>query len=431
MAGRGNKNRPKHSPREQGKQATGRETKQSSLTISGRRDFVRAIVVMCVGGGGAALWLSRRDQTPPPVVDLRHSGIDTLPIGNVTFRLQNAHQYTRWQVEEFWTRFQSAYANLVEYFGEELASATESMEMPILINSDLGTRGQVHYSRAHSTLDEMGEPELAQVTTPIALELRDMTNERVMFHELFHLLVQGSGLWPIGFREGHAHAVSDLVYGVDDTVPESHFAQQEEVRQIMDFGLDWTLFDQESGVGIPEVPMQIFAKNVMSEIWKDYITNYDPEFLRKFYQEIDRLREQDIIDYQKDQLLDIAEGCSPGFRDFYEANPALHYLGEQFMGTPRDEIEGNYKMALFFSRSLNEIAVLNIGYVPIELREEGGAILRTSVPAVEGELQISFKRHSDPKTELSPRGDVPPIFSHITPPVPIADIIEESVTARI
>jgi hypothetical protein len=342
-------------------------------------------IIAALGISAAALFAHQNIRIAPTAatietpIEIDRTGIK---LGNVHFQLQDPEKIPPAERTTLFANMEKAYAKLSAYFGEEVMTLAQpyscTLNLKAKTRKDL-SYGETKWETQFHAQQQGGDLEFDKPKS-VTLTLWT-TSESYIAHEFVHLFAQPPIMLSQAFFEGHAYAIQNNLYGEQPGGGENHkLMENPKTRQLLDVGFDYNLFERDylKG-GVQDHGLNLFLKTKWEMEWTEFLKDNNG-FFKKFYSEISKKKKQGKTTFTKNELLEIAETCSPNFDDWYTKKiKSMKGIGEN--GT-----ESVVKAVDLLSK--NTIVIINVQTFPKQPGQNFAPPLLK--PALEGQIQATF-----------------------------------------
>lgn len=273
--------------------------------------------------------------THPTAVETTNETVEKteVTLGNVHFRLREQSNLTNAEVNTLFRNIEAAYQKLTDYFGKDVMTQQKPIDCPIIVhpkNSKYQANGNVNWLGVNYTLNPRTKELQFTPPTNVTLTLRSVA-EDVIAHEFVHLFIQANINLSETFFEGHAHALQKHLYGEAVKYGQaSVIADNKEVRQELNIGLDDNMFDRNTfEAGVQNNELKLVLKLIWQSKWQEYLRE-DSDYFKKFYTKIAELKKSGTFKLSKQELMQISEQVSPGFLKWMKNNaPSMQDIDKE------------------------------------------------------------------------------------------------------
>ncbi|MBU0668386.1 hypothetical protein KJ951_01955 [Patescibacteria group bacterium] len=328
------------------KPRSAKERERIANKVDGLRKVMRGLVFRWIAGGGVlatALGIAAVASYPEDAVNKEEStataSVETaenyeVNFGNVKFFLEDRNVLPVSERILLFSTLQKAYNRLRGYFGDDLTRFPKPLRLPINVIKDAGSMPVDEIrSRVTMAYDKGGVPRVTEMPVFEKLELMDLSEE-VLMHELFHFFLQWNDVATQAFLEGHAHTMQREFYAAEgelDPTDIGLLVDVPEIRAAVDLGLDSYIQDRRYDGGVQSFLLERLLRTRWEGLWSDYL-KIDPLFLNKFYKQLRAARAtapagsstgEKYYSPSKSELVEMGEAVSPGFKEWFNAQPAF------------------------------------------------------------------------------------------------------------
>lgn len=392
------------------------QDRQSKSNIDRRRKYTigavaAAIGIIAAGEGVFSSGSNNKNETNQTGDTLSASASSAPPnpetakqteitLGNYTLFLEDPDQISAQQSAEIFSKLKRAYQKIVEVFGPEIVASGEARtRIPLEINSELkGAQARVKWDQMMTLSEATNYEPVATRLDGISMVIKPGVNDSTTFHELVHLCVQGSELHVSNtFLEGHANMLEEALYPLDEEEIElNEILQVPAVSDTFNIGLDYSFLDESRGAGITSSSLRKLACAKYKKFWKK-VQQKDPEFLKKFYEEISKQKKQGKKSFSRAELVGIAKSVSEAFVQLNQE--------EGIILKPLGEDNPTAVLKAFIIPSQNAILILNFQMIGQKQNgPEGEVTLRRTdlaEPGQEYTITIYGKTVQHPNGQVS------------------------------
>lgn len=330
---------------------------------------------------------------------------------NVRFYFQNENDFSDRDRAVIFANMQKAYDKLEAFLGQEVMTSYGNFVVPIIAprGGEQGAKLLFENIPSRFDLQHGGEPLVMGRVSPASLMI-EVKDEDVIAHELVHLFAQfNDTISSQAFTEGHAYAIQALNYGFHKNVQADELVKNSAISAVIDEGLDSNGIDQGRGGGVQNRLLDRLLASRWMLVWLEYAKK-DPNFFKIFYTELGRQRNAGKVNFFKDDLLQIAAGVTPGFRDWYENQPSLKSLGS-------NQKEHNVVKAIKVDST--HMVLFDFSVTSRNVEFSGMVRLPSLSPAIDGPVEVEIEDDSGNKSRFGQTLDL--TYAQIALPRPVTD----------
>jgi hypothetical protein len=258
--------------------------------------------------------------------------MNEITLGNVTFNFQNSNVHSAKEKAVLFRKMRSAYNRLTGYFGEDIMTMQEPSVCPIVIDKSHRRDAEVRWKGANASFFQDGEVKMTGKPVLDSLMLSDATESNIA-HEFVHLFAQPAFMWTHAFSEGHAYAIQSTLYprSEKDKPGANSWIKDKDVNEFFNMGLDHDQLELKFKAGLRSSLLNRMARAKWEIEWKEFVEK-DPDFFKKFYEEISKQKKEGKFNFAKKELVQTAKDVSPDFAKWYENNNCMKNIGEDGEG---------------------------------------------------------------------------------------------------
>lgn len=216
-----------------------------------------------------------------------------------------------------WRTLIAERSRLGNFLGEEVFGQPQDIPISVKVDTTGHNNGRVYW---HIVPDSKSNADFSCGTIQKGELVLESLDPSLVGHELFHLLVQPPCVTSQAAYEGHAYAITSMLYPdeeepADMQVRLDHKGYRSLWRQGWDFNNLTLSVRPPVESPIPNKGFETLLHYEWARLWEAW-EEQNPGFLKNFYTEVGVIKRRGIVQIDKDEIIALADSITPGFSDW-------------------------------------------------------------------------------------------------------------------